>query len=183
MYSYVQKFQKLKSLQHLFALPGGEGDETMQTAGGVRKRSAKMICGLPLYDIAIGPDLVKGEVRGRARGIIAVGDIAIGWLAVGGAARGIVAIGGVALGVVALGGCAVGVISMGGAALGLLALGGAAIGGVAIGGGAVGIVAVGGGAVGYYACGGGAWGKYVISAVERSPEAVEFFKAWIPWGR
>ena len=69
----------------------------MQAGGGVRKRSSKVICGLPLYDIALGPDLQKGEVRGHARGIIAIGDVATGWLAVGGAARGIVAIGGAAL--------------------------------------------------------------------------------------
>lgn len=40
--------------------------------------------------------------------------------------------------------------------------------------------AIGGGAVGYYAFGGGAFGKFVISAVQRSPEAVEFFKHWLP---
>ena len=145
-------------------------EQTNQSAGGVRKRSAKIICGLPLYDIAMGPDPQKGEVRGRAHGIIAIGDFATGWLALGGVARGIIAIGGVAFGV----------ISFGGVGIGLLALGGLAIGGVAIGGGAIGVVAFGGGAVGYYACGGGAWGKYVVSAAERSPEAVEFFRAWIP---
>ena len=125
----------------------------MQAAIGVRKRSSKIICGLPLYEIALGPDPQKGEVRGRAHGILAIGDVAIGWLAFGGAARGIVAVGGAAFGV------------------------------IAIGGGAIGIVAVGGGAVGYYACGGGTWGKYIVSAAERSPEAVAFFKTWIPWMR
>ncbi len=61
-------------------------------------------------------------------------------------------------------------------AIGALALGGAAVGGVAIGGVALGI----------YAVGGIAWGTYVISAMERSPEAIAFFtqfdalRAFIP---
>jgi hypothetical protein len=54
------------------------------------------------------------------------------------------------------------------------------MGGIALGGWAVGLVAVGGAALGYYALGGAAFGKYVFSAMERSPEAVEFFKQWIP---
>ena len=43
---------------------------------GIRKRSPKTLCGLPLVDIAIGPDPEKGEMRGHAHGIIAIGDIA-----------------------------------------------------------------------------------------------------------
>ncbi len=54
---------------------------------GVRKRSRNYVWGLPLYDIAIGPDADKSEVRGHARGIVAVGDIATGIVAVGGFAR------------------------------------------------------------------------------------------------
>ena len=45
----------------------------------------------------------------------------------------------------------------------------------------MGLVAVGGGALGYYAFGGGAIGKYVVSAMSRSPEAVEFFRHWLPF--
>ena len=113
---------------------------------GVRRRSAKTFCGLPLVDIAIGPDLKNSELQGHARGIIAIGDTANGWIAIGGVAKG-----------------------------------GLAIGGIAIGGGAIGIVAIGGGALGYYALGGGAFGKYAISIMQRSPEAVEFFKHWLPF--
>lgn len=78
---------------------------------GIRKRSARKLCGLPLVDIALGPDPGKGELRGHAHGIIAIG----------------------------------------------------------------------GGAVGYYAFSGGAIGEYVVSAMQRSPEAVEFFKHWLPF--
>jgi hypothetical protein len=100
-----------------------------QMMRGVRRRSSIVIMGLPLYHLAMGPDIEAGEIRGHAKGIIAIGDIATGWLAIGGLARGIIAIGG--------------------CALGLVAFGGAAVGGLAIGGGALGIVALGGGAVGY----------------------------------
>ncbi|HEX5442688.1 MAG TPA: hypothetical protein VFW87_02615, partial [Pirellulales bacterium] len=57
------------------------------------------------------------------------------------------------------------------------------VGGIVIGGVAIGVVAVGGAAFGYYACGGAALGKYTVSAIGKSPEAVEFFRPWIPWVR
>ena len=43
---------------------------------GIRKRSKSTLLGWPVYDIAIGPDPKKGEHRGHAKGIIAIGDIA-----------------------------------------------------------------------------------------------------------
>jgi hypothetical protein len=107
---------------------------------GIRKRSKTKLLGLPLYDIAIGPDESNGERRGVAKGIIAVGDVAAG----------VVAIGGVAFGAVAAGGLAIGVLgAAGGAALGALAAGGASVGIVAAGGAAVGVVAVGGATLSY----------------------------------
>lgn len=135
-------------------------------ARGVRKRASWEIAGVPFYHIAIGPDLNRGELRGHAKGIIAVGDIATGVLALGGLARGVVALGGFAIGLVSLGGLSLGVLA---------AVGGLAIGSAALGGGAVGAVAVGGGAAGYYACGGGAFGKHVVDATQRSAEAERFF--------
>ncbi len=63
----------------------------------------------------MGPDPEKGELRGHARGIIAIGDFATGVLAVGGLARGIVAMGGLALGaLVGVGGVCVGALALGG---------------------------------------------------------------------
>jgi hypothetical protein len=114
---------------------GGHDMMQQHIPRGIRKRSNKTFLGLPIVDIALGPDPEMGEMRGHAHGIIAIGDIAKGWIA---------------------------------------------IGGIAVGGGAMGVVAIGGGAVGYYAFGGGAFGKYVVSAMQRSPEAVEFFKHWFP---
>ena len=135
---------------------------------GVRRRSDYEYLGLPLWCVAVGPDPERGELRGHAKGILAIGDIATGLVAIGGLARGGIAIGGVAVGLVALGGLALGGLAFGGLAIGLLA----------IGGGAAGWIAVGGAAAGVYAAGGAAWGTYVISAAERSPEAVAFFSQW-----
>ena len=137
----------------------------------IRKRSERTLCGLPLVDIALGPDPEKNEMRGRAHGIVAIGDIAKGWIAIGGVAQGGLAFGGVAIGILSIGGCSVGLFS----------LGGLAVGGVALGGAAIGCVAIGGGALGYYAFGGGAFGKYVISAMQRSQEALHFFSKWFPF--
>jgi len=134
---------------------------------GIRKRASFEIANLPFYDIALGPDPARGEMRGHARGFIAIGDIATGVIAIGGFARGLVAAGGLALGVITFGGGSIGLAAaFGGGAVGALAMGGAAAGGVAVGGGAV----------GYYACGGGAAGTYTVDARRRDPEAVRFFR-------
>ncbi|MFO1371381.1 MAG: hypothetical protein U1F42_02970 [Candidatus Competibacteraceae bacterium] len=138
---------------------------------GVRKRSKRFYWGLPLYDIAVGPDPEKGETRGHAKGIIAIGDIATGVLALGGVARGVIAVGGLAAGLL---------LSIGGLSIGLLAVGGLAIGGIALGGGAIGGIAIGGGAFGYYAVGGGAAGVHVISGLQQDPDAIQFFSDWFP---
>lgn len=135
----------------------------------VRRRASWGWGDIPFYDVAVGGDPARGEMRGHAKGIFAVGDIATGVVALGGWARGVVALGGLATGLISLGGFSIGV---------LLAVGGGAIGSLAVGGGAVGGAAFGGGAVGYYACGGGAAGKYVVSAARRDPEAVEFFESY-----
>jgi len=139
---------------------------------GVRKRSSATLFGLPLYDIALGPDPETGQIRGHAKGIFAVGDIATGVVAFGGLARGVVAVGGLAVGVLSIGGASLAIVA---------ALGGLAVGAIAVGGAAVGLIAVGGGALGYYTCGGGAFGKHILSAVQQDPEAVRFFKNLVPW--
>lgn len=114
----------------------------------VRKRSTTMWGGWPLYDIATGPDLEHGELRGHARGIIAVGDVATGVVAIGGIARGIFALGGLAFGIISLGGLCVGLLfGVGGVVVGGVAIGGVAIGGWTLGGVAVGLFPHGGAAV------------------------------------
>jgi len=121
-------------------------------------RSEKMLFGLPLVHIVLGPGFnpVTGKIR-IAKGIIAIGGIAIGGLAIGG----------LAFGVIALGGLAVGLAALGGAALGIM---------LAVGGLAVGFVALGGAAIGYYAIGGGALGVHALGGNVSNTQLVEFFK-------
>lgn len=101
--------------------------------------------GLPVYDVAFGPDPLTREPRGRAKGLIAVGNVATGWVAVGGHARGGLAVGGTAVGGIAVGGVSAGLIAVGGATAAVLAIGGVAAGLWAVGGVALGLLnAVGG---------------------------------------
>jgi hypothetical protein len=163
-------------------------------SGSMRSRSIRIkseitVLGWPLYHIALGPRPEYGEFRGVARGVFAVGDVAIGGIAFGGMACGGVAFGGMALGLCSFGGMAIGLLSaIGGAAIGGVAVGGAAAGGLATGGGALGFAAQGGGAIGYYARGGGAFGVHVIGIGQTpDPAAVEMFKTLAPvmgsrWG-
>lgn len=147
-----------------------EAEVARLRAGGgrrVRYRSAAEFGGLPLVSIATGPDPAKGEMRGHARGILAIGDIATGVVALGGMARGLVAFGGLALGVITFGGASIGALA---------AVGGFAVGSIAFGGAAVGWTAVGGAAAGTYTCGGGAFGEHVISATRRDAEAIAHFE-------
>jgi hypothetical protein len=132
----------------------------VQYGYGYEYRSKETLFGWPLVHVATGIDPETGRKR-IARGIIAVGDVAIGGVAVGGCALGGVAVGGCALGLVTLGGLSVAL---------LLALGGAAI--------STG-VAIGGGAIGYYAFGGGAIGPHALGGNWQDPEAVEFFSDWL----
>ena len=134
---------------------------------GIRKQASWGFGGLPFYDIALGPDLARGEIHGRARGVFAFGDMATGVFAMGGFARGVVALGGLAAGILSFGGLSIGVLA---------AVGGLAVGGLALGGGALGGVAVGGGAAGYYACGAAAAGMHIVDAGHRDPEAEDFFR-------
>ena len=106
--------------------------DSFPNRAGIRYESQAHLFGWPLISIATGP---KGnEVRGKAVGIIAIGDAAKGVIAIGGLATGGIAIGGLAVGVVACGGCAIGGLALGGGALGLVAVGGVACGLLAYGG-------------------------------------------------
>lgn len=75
---------------------------------GFRASSTRTLMGLPLWSVAFGPDLERGEIRGHARGIFALGEIATGVVAIGAVAGGVVAIAPVAVGLVAIGGIAMG---------------------------------------------------------------------------
>jgi hypothetical protein len=124
--------------------PEAPSMRALRLQANTRYVSATRLLGLPLLAMATGPDPASGQVRGVAKGWIALGDVAIGVLAVGG----------VACGVVAVGGLGVGLVSIAGLALGACALGGLAVGGVSFGAVAVGVLAGGGVAIGYTAVGG-----------------------------
>ena len=91
---------------------------TVNVVPGYEYKSKHTLLGLPLVHINCGYGLR------RAKGVIAIGNIATG--------------------IVALGGFGVGVVSFCGIGVGLLSLGGLALGGFAVGGVAVGLVAAGG---------------------------------------
>jgi hypothetical protein len=97
-------------------------------------RSEQVWGDLPVVHVSVGGRQADGRYRlGRARGIIALGDVATGLVAVGGVAIGLFSVGGVAIGLVALGGLAVGFVAVGGVAVGLLAVGAVAMGLTAVG--------------------------------------------------
>jgi eukaryotic-like serine/threonine-protein kinase len=135
-------------------------------------KSDASFMGYPLLHVAYGFDAKTGK-KMVARGVIAIGDIAIGGLALGGVAFGLLSLGGFAVGLTALGGAAIGLLgAYGGGAVGGFAIGGGAIGLLAFGGAAVGAVAMGGGAAGYVAIGGGAQGAQTFDYRGWSDEGI-----------
>jgi len=96
---------------------------------------------LPVVHVAVGGRQADGRYRlGRARGVIALGDVATGLVAVGGVAIGLFRVGGVAVGLVAVCGVAIGLVAVGAVALGLVAFGAVAIGLTAMGAVTAGLV-------------------------------------------
>lgn len=125
---------------------------------------------LPLLHINLG--------RGRhvAKGVIAIGNIAIGFFSLGCVALGFLSLGAISLGLLAFGGVALGGICLGGLSIGYLALGGLAIGIYAFGGLAIGIkLAVGGGAIGNVAIGSVVKGNHTLITTGRSAKEIVKF--------
>jgi hypothetical protein len=100
--------------------------------------------GLPVVHVSVGGRQADGRYRlGRARGIIALGDVATGLVAVGGVAVGLFSAGGVAIGLVAVGGLAIGLVAVAAVSIGLVAIGAVAMGLTAVGAVTVGLAGVG----------------------------------------
>lgn len=119
-------------------------------------KSRRTLFGLPLVHINIGR-WIPGQRHCRAKGILAVGNIASGLLALGGIASGIFSLGGISAGLFSFGGLSAGLLlSVGGFSVGTVAIGGLALGIFAIGGGAFGVYALGGAAVAQKIAAGGA---------------------------
>lgn len=118
---------------------------------------------LPLVHINIGLGVC------RAKGIIAVGNIATGVVSLGFLSVGVLAIGLLSLGLLAFGSCALALLlGAGGVATGLLAFGGLAVGIMTFGGVSVEYIAVGGAAFGQYAVGGSAYAWLAAGNVNAS---------------
>jgi transcriptional regulator with XRE-family HTH domain len=101
-------------------------------------KSKRTLLGLPFVHINVGYGMYK------AKGILAIGNIAIGVVAFGAVSVGVLALGGLALGLIALACLGFGGLVFAGISAGVIAFGGVAIGVCAIGGVAVGIYSMGG---------------------------------------
>lgn len=124
-------------------------------------RSDREFMGLPFVSVNLG-------TMGMAKGIIAIGDVAVG----------VVAVGGFSLGIVSFGGMGMGLFVFGGLALaGLLGIGGVAIaGGVAMGGAAVAYhLAMGGSAVAHTLAVGGAAQSSLIAIGDDTKGLLNFY--------
>lgn len=112
-----------------------------------------------------GMSLVHINLRGTARGFVAIGLRARGVVSLGLMSAGIVSVGLLSIGVLAIGMLALGVFAQGMAALGVFALGGAAAGLFSFGGVSAGWVSWGGASVGKYAFGGYAAGDVAVGGM------------------
>jgi|LGOV01.1.fsa_nt_gb succinate dehydrogenase/fumarate reductase flavoprotein subunit len=98
-------------------------ETTKFTAGVYEYKSKGTLFGVPLIHVNTG-----GKFKQKtARGIVAVGDIAIGVVSIGGVSLGVFSLGGISLGGFVVGGVAIGGFAVGGVAIGLFAIGGVAI--------------------------------------------------------
>lgn len=174
------RYQHVSEVKTEVQAISGLSPAAVQNLFGREYRSKAEIFGWPLLHIAFGIDAKTGK-RKVAKGVIAIGDTAVGGLAIGGSAIGVLACGGAALGLISLGGVSIGL---------LLAIGGCALGNLAFGGLAIGTVAVGGCAIGYYAYGGAAFGTYTVTSTFEHPTAVKLFEnltvsrqwpRWLMW--
>ena len=108
-------------------------------------KSKRTFLGLPLVHVNVGPGLC------RAKGVIAVGNVATGLISVGFVAAGLLSFGVLAVGILALGAIAAGGVAVGAVAVGLFAVGGVAVAQyIAYGGYAQGMFAIGDVTAGQY---------------------------------
>jgi hypothetical protein len=80
-------------------------------------RSKEEINGWPLIHINLGTDPETGRPL-VAKGVVAIGNIAIGIVSIGAVAFGVVTLAGFGLGIVSLAGIAIGIVALGAIALG-----------------------------------------------------------------
>lgn len=140
----------------------GEIKRYMKKHAVYEYKSKTLLFGVPLVHVKLSKDM--GGRPAVAKGIVAIGNIAIGVLSIGGVSVGVLALGGISLGLLlALGGLGIGLLAFGGVAAGMFAFGGIAAGMYAMGGAAVAAeLAAGGVAAGKVAIGDAAYGEYTL---------------------
>ena len=158
-----------------------EEKENKKKAYGFEYISKKKIKNIPLVHINFG----FGHGIKKAKGIIAIGDmargvVALGMLSMGLFSMGILSLGLISIGVltlgllVSMGSISVGALAMGGVAIGLLAMGGVAVGLYSLGGVSVAkFIAAGGLARGFIAIGKDVQGTIVFVKETINPEAIK----------
>lgn len=148
---------------------------TVNVVPGYEYKSKHTLLGLPLVHINCGYGLR------RAKGVIAIGNIATGIVALGGFGVGVVSFCGIGVGLLSLGGLALGGFAVGGVAVGLVAAGGCAIGMYAMGGAAVASrVAVGGAAAAPVSVGANADAGLVITEATKMQDVAAYLTANCP---
>lgn len=166
----VAVMQELADMKRTLAMRG-----TLHQLPPYEYKSKAHIGSLPLVHIKFSP-----YGFAVAKGVIAIGNIAVGGLAFGGISIGVLALGGIGAGLFALGGIALGGLVLGGFGIGVVAFGGAAIGVYAYGGGAVALeLAIGGAANGRVAIGGAVNGQFTLQMTDAAPASSAEVKAFV----
>ncbi len=142
--------------------PEREEEKTVKSGSGhtwhYEYRSRRTLFGVPMVHINIG--LFRAY---RARGVIAVGNLAVGLLSLGLLSAGLLSLGLLSAGLLAIGCMTAGGISVGAVSAGIVSVGGLSIGIYAVGGFAIGVYALGGlAAAARIAVGGAAYGHIAI---------------------
>jgi transcriptional regulator with XRE-family HTH domain len=131
-------------------------------------KSRRKLFNVPLVHINIGYGIYV------AKGILAVGNIAVGLFSVGIIALGVLCLGALALGLIGFGGLSLGLLlSFGGVSVGVIAVGGVALGVFAVGGLSVGVFSLGGCAIAsHIAIGGYASGHIAIGDIVKGSKVI-----------
>jgi hypothetical protein len=136
--------------------------------------SHRQMFGLPLLHYTYGRCPETGK-RVVAKGIFAIGRIAVGVFALGQASAGLVAVGQLGLGLLlGLGQATTGVVCVGQLAVGVL---------FGLGQITTGYIAIGQIAVGHYVLAQLGWGTHVLDTRQVSPVAKQFFEGLMFWNR
>ena len=166
----VAEAQSAGLTQRLAGLFNGLAHTLRLSSLGGEIVSERRLLGLPLIHIHVGPR-VPGQPLRRARGWLAIGEIATGVVAIGPFAAGVVSLGAFALGGLALAGVALGGVTFGGVSVGILATGGMAAG----------IGVFGGMGAGIFGRAGLGLGPHVLSDGRLDGAARHFLGRWMPW--